>query len=383
MVRHEKGGTRPGGRFVAAALKWVGGITAVLSLLFGLHQLVGLISEQRQRDHQVKELLATGQMQERARDYAAASESLAEADRLTGGDRKVRAAQESLAMDWLENARLDSEKSRFSDIVGKVAPVLDRGASTAQGRRKADLLAHLGWAEFLRSRDGVPTAAPDQYYSQALKIDPQNAYAHAMLGHWLLWHGGRVAEAREQFSLALAAAGPHRDLVRALQLSGYENVHSDEAEMELVRVANDMRSAGDQVDPYTRSALWAIYYFYFSSQSSRLQQLLAALPAAEQLATFGWLFDVSDFDPSKALSRELYRAILQEAAGQRVQALQALLSVRSKLTRASDRNFRDEVEKRIRHLSENAGPPRTGASRSGSLRPSAIHLTSQRWARSL
>ncbi len=346
----KKTGTPSERRLIPAALKWVGGITAVLSLIFGLQQLTEMISGLHQRDRQTKELLKTSQMEEEAHDYAAAWDSIAEADRLTKGRREVRAAQETLAMDWLENARLGLDQQRFGDIVEKVAPVLNRAASTAQGARKADLLAHLGWAEFLRSRDGISADTPDHYYQQALKIDAQNVYAHAMLGHWILWHNGRVADAREQFSLALAA-GSNRDYVRAMQLSGYENVHNEEADMELVRVVSDMLSKGERVDPRTRSALWAIYSFHFGAEETKRQQLLAAVPPVHQLATFSSLFDVPDFDQSKLVSRELYRAILQEAAGQRTQALQTLLSLRSKLTHDYDPSIRNEIEKSIRRLS--------------------------------
>lgn len=338
-------------RLIPTALKWVGGFTAVLSLIFGLQQLAESVSALRQRNRQTKELLRTSQMQEAAHDYPAAWDSMAEADRLTKGSGEVRMAQESLAMDWLENARLGPDQQRFSDIVGKVAPILDRAASTASSARKADLLAHLGWAEFLRSRDGVAALTPDHYYEEALKIDPQNAYARAMLGHWILWRGGKVADAREQFALALAG-GSHRDYVRRMQLSGYENVHTDEADMELVRAVGDMLTKGEQVDPETRRALWAIYSLHFGSEEARRQPLLAAMPPADQLATFSLLFDVSDFDQSKFVSREFYRAILEEAAGRRTQALQTLLSVRPKLTR--DSGMRNEIEQSIKRWSSSA-----------------------------
>jgi len=349
-VTGEEMGTPARRRLIPTALKWVGGFTAVLSLIFGVQQLAESVSALRQRDRQTKELLRTSQMQEAARDYPAAWDSMAEADRLTNGRREVRIAQESLAMDWLEHARLGPDQQRFSDIVGKVAPILDRAASTAQRARKADLLAHLGWAEFLRSRDGVATLAPDHYYKEALKTDPQNVYAHAMLGHWILWHGGKVTDAREQFSLALAG-GSHHDYVRAMQLSGYENVRNGEADVELVRVVGDMVIKGDRVDPENRSALWAIYSFHFDSDEARRQQLLAAVPPADQLATFSSLFDVPDFDQSRFVSREFYRAILEEAAGQRTPALQTLLSVRPKLTR--DSAMRNEIEQSIKRLSVN------------------------------
>lgn len=355
-VTGQETGTSGRRRLIPTALKWVGGFTAVLTLIFGLQQLVESVSALRQRDRQTRELLKTSQMQEEAHDYAAAWASVAEADRLTNGRREVRAAQESLAMNWLENARLGPDQQGFSDIVGKVAPVLDRAASTAQGARKADFLAHLGWAEFLRSRDGVSALAPDHYYEQALNLDSHNVYAHAMLGHWILWHGEKVADAREQFSLALAGGSKH-DYVRAMQLSGYENLHNEEGDMELVRVVNEMRVQDEPVDPHTRAALWTIYSLYFDSGQVKRQQLLAAVPPADQLATFRSLFDVSDFDASKSVSREFYRAILQEAAGQPAPALQTLLAVRSKLTRDRDPAMRNEIEQSINRLSAHTRRP--------------------------
>jgi hypothetical protein len=341
----------PGGQVITTTLKWVGGVTAVLSLIFGLRQLADLVSGHRQRDREVKELLSTSKMQQQAADYSAAWNSLEQADRLNKGGREVRAAQESVAIDWLENAHVNPDQQKFGDITAKVVPVLDRAVSTAEGARKADLLAHLGWAEFLRSRDGVSGAQHDDFYHRALKVDPQNPYAHAMLGHWILWDGGRIADAREEFSQALAAGRAH-DWARQLQLAGIEDVHTDDGEAELIRVVNDMRKNNEQVDSHTRSVVWALYYFRFGFTPAERQRLLGALPAPERLATFTWLFDRPDFDESKICSREFYRAILQEAAGQRAEALKTLLHLRANLPRDFNLNVRKEIERRIGRLSE-------------------------------
>jgi len=343
----------PGRQAITKTLKWVGGVTAVLSLVFGLHQLTELVSGYRQRDREVKELLSTSKMQQQAADYSAAWNSLEQADRLSKGGREVRAAQESVAIAWLENAHVNPEQQKFGDTTGKVVPTLDRAVSTAEGARKADLLAHLGWAEFLRSRDGVSGPQPDDFYHRALKADAQNPYAHAMLGHWILWNGGRIADAREEFSQALAAGRAH-DWARQLQLAGIGNAHTDEAEAELIRVVNDMRKNNEQVDSRTRGAIWAIYYFRFRPNSGEDQRLLGALPPADQLATFSWLFDRADFDQSRIWSREFYRATLQEAAGQRAEALKTLLPVRANLPRGFDPSIRKEIERRIRRLSKSA-----------------------------
>ena len=59
----------------------------------------------------------------------------------------IRTAQEDLAMAWLRDVRVPSG-SRFSDVVDPLAAVVTRGIVSATGVRKADLLGHLGWAQF-------------------------------------------------------------------------------------------------------------------------------------------------------------------------------------------------------------------------------------------
>jgi hypothetical protein len=172
-----------------------------------------------------------------------------------------------------------------------------------------------------------------------------------MLGHGMLWKGGPVSEAREEFALA-QAPGPWHGFVRSLQLSAYEDRHTEEADRELIKVVNDMRKNGEPVDSHTRSTAWLIYNGNLDSPSARRQQFLAVMPPEEQLATFGWLFDTVDFDPSRVWIREYDRAILQEAAGQRTDALQTLLAVRAQLPGLAPGRIRDQVEKGIARLSK-------------------------------
>ena len=64
---------------LAVILKWVGGATAVLSLVFGLFQLLQIVATIRAQQHQVAELLRVGELQQATRDYSAAWASFAEA----------------------------------------------------------------------------------------------------------------------------------------------------------------------------------------------------------------------------------------------------------------------------------------------------------------
>ena len=326
-------------------MKWAAGIVAILALLllFGLWQLVKLVADARKQQRQVVQLYEAGKQQQKAEDYQAAWTSfeaaipLAAVDRalpwLTGrldtARQQLRSAQEDLAMVWLENMTL-SQGQTFSEVVEQLVPVLVRGIANADGVRKADLLAHLGWAELLRSRDGQAGRHLEQRCQEALGIDAKNPYAHANLGHWKLWQDGSLTEAWQDFTTALTA-GRARDYVRQMQIAALRHMRHDEGEMEILRVVNEMRKGNEKIDAKIRSTVYAIYAFAFH-RNGRFQKLVTAVPVAEQLATFQALFYGADVDASKSLGREVYFAALQEAAGQRDAALHTLRAVRPQLS---------------------------------------------------
>ena len=225
-------------------------------------------------------------------------------------------------MAWLEESRL-REGETFTGLANRLTPTLQRGLLDASGARKADLLAHLGWAEFLRSRDGVAGREPDTLYRRALAVDSQNVYAHAMLGHWLVWRRGRLEEAQTHFATALAQDRAHA-YVRGMQLAALANSREDAAGEELIRVANEMRVRGEPVNEQIRKATSSVYFFRTSGNAASLHRLLTAVPAADHLATFRWLYDGEDSD---SLYHRYWLGLLQEAAGERSDALQTMRSL--------------------------------------------------------
>ena len=196
--------TSPGttGPFVDTPLKWVGVVTVLLSLLLLVNQASKVFAEIQDRQRQVGELQAAADRQQREGDFAEAWASLERAATTAGqgsylarlasppepGRQAVRTAQEDLAMAWLERASA-SGGAQFSDTVDPLLPALAAGVDAATGRRKGDLLAHVGWAHFLKSRDGGEAVDPEPFYRQAIELDQTNPYAHAHWGHWLAWPG--------------------------------------------------------------------------------------------------------------------------------------------------------------------------------------------------
>jgi hypothetical protein len=353
---------------LARVLKWVGAVTSVLSLIFGLYQLTNLMAGVRDRQRKIAESLDVETSQRVAGDFARAWATLQDAARLAdeGGKlatimgrldvvrQQVRLRQEDLAMAWLRDARPGPGKA-FSEIVNPVLPVLERGLLGARGERKADLLAHLGWADFLRTRDDGIRRNPETRYRDALQLDSGNPYAHANLGHWILWSRGSLDAANNSFAAGLKS-GRARDYVRMMQIAALQNRASDEAGAEILRVVNDMRKNKESVDERTRARVFSMYASAFTRDEATAQKLLTALSPSDQLETFQALFYDQGFDQAKRLTREVCLARLQEAAGRPDDALRTIQAVRSELAPNASGSLPSAVNASIARLSGQPTP---------------------------
>ncbi len=323
-------------------MKWVTRATAVLALVFAVQQVMKTVADVRDRRRQVEELVASEAIQKKNGDYEHAWASLEQAitiaesggviAKLTGQlsteARELRTAQENLAMAWLDNIDVGPGHT-FTEVVDRVSPVMTRGAAIAGGPRKADLLAHLGYASFLQSREGHPSGDPERQYRDAIAIDPDNPYAHAYLAHWLFWHGAPLAQTNGEFNAALAS-GRAKDYVRVLQLAAMKN-RGAEGDPEFVAIVNDMRKNKEGVEPSMRADLYQIYAPICGYREDRaaLARLLAVTPAAEQAATVKlFLVDQPGQDPAQRATREACLATLYEKAGDRAAAVEAWGTVR-------------------------------------------------------
>lgn len=227
-------------------------------------------------------------------------------------------------MSWLENIRVrSSEGETFSSVIEPLDPVLNRGIVSSSGARKADLLAHVGWASFLKWRDGDRRVDPDRQYREALVVDPANPYANAYRAHWLLWTGRETAlpEAKALFSTALAS-GRVKEHVRRIQLSAFKNM-SEDGEAEYIAAVNDMRMKGESIDPGTRHDYYGIYSFACALRHDpeRLERFARTVPIAEQVATFQALFFGTDTEAHEGPGADACLAVLLEAAGRSQEAL--------------------------------------------------------------
>ena len=323
-------------------MKWVGIATALISFGTAIYQLAHAEGELRDRKRVFQERLTSGRAQWAAGDFASAWDSFAHADSAAAGDglfakllgglgaeqRQVRTAQQDLAMEWIRSSRVP-EGGNFSAITDKVTDVLAIGATSSGGARKADLLAHLGWAYFLKQRDGDGNLRPDAEYREAVAADALNPFANVFWGHWILWNHGLLKEANERFADALAS-GRARAEVRHFQLAALANVRSEDADAAWLSVVSDMRKSGETLDAATREQIYTRYSMALDDDTL-MQRLLAAVSPSLQVELQRLLLQSADLQDTHKLTLTAAMAVALEAVGQREAALAAWRAVQADL----------------------------------------------------
>jgi hypothetical protein len=333
-------------------MKWIGGATAVLTLLFALQRVATSLSDARAKRNQTTELLRTATLQQQDRHYDDAWRTLQKAEALNASSPDVRAAQEDVAMEWLRNINVVAGQQTFADIVHQVQPILVRGTLASGATRRADLTAHLGWADFLVWRDKGGDLHPETQYRRAIELDSTNAYAHAMWGHWILFRHGSMDDARTHFAAAVRA-GTHRQDVRQLQFAALKNLRDSTSDAEMLRVASEMRIHAEPVTPDLRGGMATAICLDPSSRvrsaSSSGRMLGAIVSPQEDLLAIHWLLDGLPLSDDQDIAREYCFAAFEEVAGQREQALARFKSVRPRLPKFS--MFQPGTDAAIRRLS--------------------------------
>jgi len=333
-------------------MKWIGGATAVLTLLFGLQRVATSLSDARARRNQTAELLRTAALQRQDGHYDDAWRTLQKAEALSASNADVRAAQEDVGMEWLRNIDVIVGQQTFADIVHQVQPVLVRGTIASNAKRRADLTAHLGWADFLLWKEKGGDLHPEEQYRRALALDSTNAYAHAMWGHWILYRHGSIDEARAHFAAAVRS-GTDRGVVRGLQISALTNLGDSTGDAEMLRVASEMQKHTEPATPELRRRMARVICLDPSSgvrsANSSGHPLGAVVSPQEDLAAVQWLFADLSLTDSQSVGPDFCRAAFEEAAGQREHALAMFTSVRARLPKFSD--LQPGVDAAIRRLS--------------------------------
>jgi hypothetical protein len=319
---------------VGAVMKWVGIVTALISFGTALYALVDSASELRDHKRVFREQFKSGHMQQSTGDFANAWDSFTHAEttvadegvfaKLLGGlspeQREVRTAEQDLAMEWLRDSHVP-DGSQFSVIADKLVNVLTIGANASSGARKADLLAHLGWAYFLKQRDGDESLRPETEYKEAITEDAKNPYANVFWGHWILWKHGPLNDANERFAIALSSERA-RSVVRHFQLAALANVRSNDTDAAWLRVVSDMLAASEMIDSSLRDEVCNRYAQALQDEAL-MQRIFAAVPAARQVELLQALLQSEGISEVQKSTLHVALAESLEAAGRPRDALEA------------------------------------------------------------
>jgi tetratricopeptide (TPR) repeat protein len=307
--------TRPRLRIPALAIIGAVAVLLIVAAVIGYKRY----EQDREARRQVAQVIAAASADLDARGYSDAFRAVAEADTRFPNDPDLRKLKERIAMAWLRDIRVRVGEQTFTDVVNTVRPVLSTGAAASKGAEAADLLAHLGWGEYLRSRDSGGDIDPVSYFMRAVEADPSNPYAHAMWGFWILYERGPLAEAQMHFEQA-ANSGRERSYVRNLQIAALIVNHDDEIEPQAVRIANTMRLEKLSVEQPDR--LWSIYNDWLLRRRDPTA-FLQIIPPAEHVDTFKWLFPETSVPDGREPLYRFFNGRLDEAAGNRDSALKA------------------------------------------------------------
>ncbi len=208
-------------------IAWVGGISALIGFVASVAGGVTWFVRHHRQTVEFGAKMALAQTQANQKQYQAALDTYGTILKDDPLNRQALDAQLDTAMMWVENFSLYVREGKDEgDLSGaaldEVLRVLTAGLTRVKEKtRIADVEAHLGWAHFLNAKMAQresDSVAVDDWYS-ALSTDPQNVYAHAMLGSWMLQSGGDFKQAVEHFHTAVET-GRALPFVRSLELGG-------------------------------------------------------------------------------------------------------------------------------------------------------------------
>ena len=339
-------------------LGWVGAASAVLGLIGVLSGDFGKIVGHHQQKSELVAQMALAQAQTKQGEYEPAVRSYQNILKADPLNRQAQEGQLDTAMLWVENFQvLGREGQNTADLAApkldEIMPVLDAGLAREKGSRAADVQAHLGWAHWLNwhiaQREYGPSA--EQNLRDALKVDPSNVYANAMLGNWMLQNNGGFQEAIEHLRTA-AATGKERPLVRTMQLGGLIYKEARGTRAEVMRVANDMRKNGEPLDGDEKGRILGFCFTPVVTSQKELVESLSAVPEDDAWKTYLWLDDRPNDDESddKTLAHDFIHANLLEVSGKRAEALEKYRSLQQELKNGSG-TYRDRVDDAVKRLS--------------------------------
>jgi tetratricopeptide (TPR) repeat protein len=311
---------------VSLTLQWSAGAVAIISLVVALHSLINLYSGWLEQKHTVNELAQAARLLEQAHNYYYAWDLTEQALALDPNSPKLRRYQMELAMQWLRNTR-GIQKLSYSTMADTVTPVLYRALNSLENETAATVFAHIGFAQYLKSRDTAVLTDIDALFKRALELDGSNTYANVFRGFWLIFttKSEHYQEAIQHFETASndkhQQAWVREWYLYALNLlvdTSDPTILADSGKRMLV-LANDSRINNQMLYGWRLRSNIVRHFGAFRTVSPYVEELLDTLPPQQTIATLNWL--IKDLQTSKTLGAQYALARLNEKTGNSQQAL--------------------------------------------------------------
>jgi Tfp pilus assembly protein PilF len=308
-------------------MTWTGRVSALIGLFASLAGGVTWLVTHHRHAEELKAKMDLAQAQVQQQDYQAAVASYGEILKGDPSYAPALDAQLNVAELWAENFHALGREGQDPSVVGateldQLMPVLEAGFARSKGAAAADVQAHIGWAHFLNQKIAereFGSAAEDNLRA-ALKTDPKNVYANAMLGNWMLQGQGNLGEAMNYLDTA-AATGKVRPWVRGMELGGLRFLDEKGACAAQMRVANDMRKDSEPMDRDQKGDILSFCFSPTMGERSELVGALSAVPADDAWKTYLWLDDSTRDREGQRLTHEFMQANLLELGGDSAGAL--------------------------------------------------------------
>ncbi len=312
---------------IAGAVKWAAGLTAVLTLIIATSQVRSLVEEWSKNEKVVADYVAAARLQYEAGDNSVSQALLGKAELLAPTDMDVRNLRLDILMDSLRSyfasqpsdqglveLHKDRDKEGRSDFTwrsgGDYQAALDfmeqqeieqriaLGVINSSKQRKSTLLAHLAWFKLLQFAEGKTDV--EAIFAQSLQVDPDNVYANAFYGAWMLSRRNSrykdeqaVKQARLHFETALKQKKSD-PWVWSLWHEALSRGSFGAARVERLQLIDDMRGRGVEIGSYLS---WSVLFDLFGSwydekTGAAVESLRLAgeqFSADELLGFFKWL----------------------------------------------------------------------------------------------
>lgn len=343
------------GKAWPAVMTWVGRASALIGLFASLAGGVTWLVHRHIADSERQAKIDLAKAQAEQGDYQGAVSSYREILKEDPTYRPAVDMQLNAAELWVEDFHVTAPEGQSTAapaaaMLDQIMPILDAGLRRTQKAQMPDVLAHIGWAHWLNQ--GIAERefgnAAEQNLRAALKLDPQNAYANAMLGNWTLQNHGDLGDAMRYFDAAVAT-GKARPFVRGLEMGGLTYLDQKGARAAQVRVANEMRKAGEPLNREYKSRILNFCFDPVVTDRNELVEALSAVPPDDEWKTYLWVDDNADHEDHH-LTHDFVQANLLEISGDKAESLAKFRALQQEL-KDSNGSMKQSVDAAVARLS--------------------------------